>query len=171
MDSELRSGIPVSPAPDSKSALGTCRSPRNMTMVTLPSQNYLKNLKIIYLQILNIVTSFLLVMKITIMFIVKPSPPMVSGPTVRATPEQTVSFTCKSHGFSPRNISLYGSKMATDQYGSRGRQHFLQHLQHNQGAAGHGRCSLPGHLRGGPRHPAGGPSSPWDCQLVRDHLR
>ena len=106
MDSELRSGIPVSPAPDSKSALGTCRSPCNMTMVTPPSQNYLKNLKIIYLQILNIVTSFLLVMKITVMFIVKPSPPMVSGPAVRATPEQTVSFTCKSHGFSPRNISL-----------------------------------------------------------------
>ncbi|KAM9682208.1 tyrosine-protein phosphatase non-receptor type substrate 1 isoform 3-T7 [Dama dama] len=36
----------------------------------------------------------------------KPSPPMVSGPTVRATPEQTVNFTCTSHGFSPRNISL-----------------------------------------------------------------
>ncbi|XP_069404289.1 tyrosine-protein phosphatase non-receptor type substrate 1-like [Ovis canadensis] len=36
----------------------------------------------------------------------KPSPPMVSGPTVRATPEQTVSFTCTSHGFFPRNISL-----------------------------------------------------------------
>ncbi|XP_070657321.1 signal-regulatory protein beta-1 isoform X2 [Bos indicus] len=36
----------------------------------------------------------------------KPSPPMVSGPAVRATPEQTVSFTCTSHGFSPRNISL-----------------------------------------------------------------
>ena len=30
---------------------------------------------------------------------------MVSSPTVRATPEQTVSFTCRSHGFSPRNIS------------------------------------------------------------------
>ncbi|XP_057575722.1 signal-regulatory protein beta-1-like [Hippopotamus amphibius kiboko] len=36
----------------------------------------------------------------------KPSPPMVSGPAVRASPEQTVSFTCTSHGFSPRNISL-----------------------------------------------------------------
>ncbi|XP_032460123.1 tyrosine-protein phosphatase non-receptor type substrate 1 isoform X2 [Phocoena sinus] len=36
----------------------------------------------------------------------KPSPPVVSGPTVRVSPEQTVSFTCKSHGFSPRNISL-----------------------------------------------------------------
>nr|XP_060141301.1 signal-regulatory protein beta-1-like [Globicephala melas] len=36
----------------------------------------------------------------------KPSPPVVSGPTVRVTPEQTVSFTCKSHGFTPRNISL-----------------------------------------------------------------
>lgn len=46
--------------------------------------------------------------------------------------------------------------MATDQCGSRGRQHFLQHLQHNQGAAGHGRCSLPGHLRGVSCHPAGG---------------
>ncbi|XP_066869269.1 signal-regulatory protein beta-1-like [Kogia breviceps] len=36
----------------------------------------------------------------------KPSPPVVSGPAVRVTPEQTVSFTCKSHGFSPRDISL-----------------------------------------------------------------
>ncbi|CAD7669578.1 unnamed protein product [Nyctereutes procyonoides] len=36
----------------------------------------------------------------------KPSPPMVSGPTARATPQQTVNFTCKSHGFSPRNITL-----------------------------------------------------------------
>ncbi|XP_022448532.1 tyrosine-protein phosphatase non-receptor type substrate 1 isoform X1 [Delphinapterus leucas] len=36
----------------------------------------------------------------------KPSPPVVSGPAVRVAPEQTVSFTCKSHGFSPRNISL-----------------------------------------------------------------
>ncbi|XP_059752525.1 signal-regulatory protein beta-1-like [Balaenoptera ricei] len=36
----------------------------------------------------------------------KPSPPVVSGPAVRVTPEQTVSFTCESHGFSPRNISL-----------------------------------------------------------------
>ncbi|XP_058894343.1 tyrosine-protein phosphatase non-receptor type substrate 1-like [Kogia breviceps] len=36
----------------------------------------------------------------------KPSPPVVSGPAVRVTPEQTVNFTCKSHGFSPRNISL-----------------------------------------------------------------
>ncbi|XP_058419042.1 tyrosine-protein phosphatase non-receptor type substrate 1 isoform X1 [Diceros bicornis minor] len=36
----------------------------------------------------------------------KPSPPVVSGPTARAPPEQTVSFTCESHGFSPRNITL-----------------------------------------------------------------
>ncbi|XP_022265040.2 signal-regulatory protein beta-1 isoform X1 [Canis lupus familiaris] len=36
----------------------------------------------------------------------KPSPPVVSGPTARATPQQTVSFTCKSHGFSPRSITL-----------------------------------------------------------------
>ncbi|XP_057560053.1 tyrosine-protein phosphatase non-receptor type substrate 1-like [Hippopotamus amphibius kiboko] len=36
----------------------------------------------------------------------KPSPPVVSGPIMRATPEQTVSFTCRSHGFFPRNISL-----------------------------------------------------------------
>ena len=41
-----------------------------MTMEILLSPNYLKNLKIIYLQFLNIVTSFLLVMIITIMFIV-----------------------------------------------------------------------------------------------------
>lgn len=31
---------------------------------------------------------------------------MVSGPAARATPGQTVDFTCKSYGFSPRNISL-----------------------------------------------------------------
>ncbi|XP_016077813.1 PREDICTED: signal-regulatory protein beta-1-like [Miniopterus natalensis] len=36
----------------------------------------------------------------------KPSPPEVSGPTGRSTPGQTVNFTCKSHGFSPRNIIL-----------------------------------------------------------------
>ncbi|XP_058535414.1 signal-regulatory protein beta-1-like isoform X2 [Ochotona princeps] len=36
----------------------------------------------------------------------KPSNPEVSGPVTRVAPEQTVSFTCKSHGFSPRNISL-----------------------------------------------------------------
>ncbi|XP_037357517.1 signal-regulatory protein beta-1-like [Talpa occidentalis] len=36
----------------------------------------------------------------------KPSHPVVSGPTERATHGQTVTFTCKSHGFSPRDISL-----------------------------------------------------------------
>ncbi|XP_029772568.1 signal-regulatory protein beta-1-like [Suricata suricatta] len=36
----------------------------------------------------------------------KPSPPIVSGPTARAAPDQTVSFTCESHGFSPRNVTL-----------------------------------------------------------------
>ncbi|XP_016004407.2 signal-regulatory protein beta-1-like [Rousettus aegyptiacus] len=36
----------------------------------------------------------------------KPSPPVVAGPTMRAQPGQTVSFTCKSHGFSPRSITL-----------------------------------------------------------------
>ncbi|KAM5246462.1 tyrosine-protein phosphatase non-receptor type substrate 1-like isoform 2-T2 [Ctenodactylus gundi] len=36
----------------------------------------------------------------------KPSPPVVSGPAARATPEQTVTFTCESHGFSPRDITL-----------------------------------------------------------------
>ncbi|XP_058989700.1 signal-regulatory protein beta-1-like isoform X4 [Mustela lutreola] len=36
----------------------------------------------------------------------KPSPPVVSGPVVRALPGQTVNFACKSHGFSPRNITL-----------------------------------------------------------------
>ncbi|XP_073736736.1 signal-regulatory protein beta-1-like isoform X2 [Callorhinus ursinus] len=36
----------------------------------------------------------------------KPSPPVVSGPTARALPEQTINFTCKSHGFSPKNITL-----------------------------------------------------------------
>ncbi|XP_071464909.1 signal-regulatory protein beta-1-like isoform X6 [Marmota flaviventris] len=36
----------------------------------------------------------------------RPSPPMVWGPATRATSGQTVSFTCQSHGFSPRNITL-----------------------------------------------------------------
>ncbi|XP_054553357.1 signal-regulatory protein beta-1-like [Talpa occidentalis] len=36
----------------------------------------------------------------------KPSRPVVSGPTERATPGQMVTFTCQSHGFSPRDISL-----------------------------------------------------------------
>ncbi|XP_023368016.1 signal-regulatory protein beta-1-like [Otolemur garnettii] len=36
----------------------------------------------------------------------KPSVPVVSGPTARATTKQTVNFTCESHGFSPRNITL-----------------------------------------------------------------
>ncbi|XP_074173344.1 signal-regulatory protein beta-1 isoform X2 [Rhinolophus sinicus] len=36
----------------------------------------------------------------------KPSPPVVSGPTGRAPPKQTVSFTCESHGFSPQKITL-----------------------------------------------------------------
>ncbi|XP_047600805.1 tyrosine-protein phosphatase non-receptor type substrate 1-like isoform X1 [Lutra lutra] len=49
----------------------------------------------------------------------KPSPPVVSGPTARASPEQTVNFTCKSHGFSPRNITLRwfrnGNELAASQ--------------------------------------------------------
>ncbi|EGW08587.1 Tyrosine-protein phosphatase non-receptor type substrate 1 [Cricetulus griseus] len=36
----------------------------------------------------------------------KPSPPVISGPLFRATPDQRVNFTCKSNGFSPRNITL-----------------------------------------------------------------
>ncbi|XP_044604441.1 LOW QUALITY PROTEIN: signal-regulatory protein beta-1 [Equus asinus] len=36
----------------------------------------------------------------------KPSAPVISGPMARAPPKQTVSFTCESHGFSPRNITL-----------------------------------------------------------------
>uniref|UniRef100_A0A8C9ILG4 Signal-regulatory protein beta-1-like n=1 Tax=Piliocolobus tephrosceles TaxID=591936 RepID=A0A8C9ILG4_9PRIM len=36
----------------------------------------------------------------------KPSAPVVSGPTVRATAGHTVSFTCESHGFSPKDITL-----------------------------------------------------------------
>lgn len=39
-------------------------------------------------------------------FKAKPSRPVVSGPAVRAPPGQTVNFTCKSHGFSPRSITL-----------------------------------------------------------------
>ncbi|XP_048204887.1 tyrosine-protein phosphatase non-receptor type substrate 1-like isoform X2 [Perognathus longimembris pacificus] len=36
----------------------------------------------------------------------RPSAPVVAGPVARAIPGQTVNFTCKSHGFSPRNITL-----------------------------------------------------------------
>ncbi|XP_039093726.1 signal-regulatory protein beta-1-like isoform X2 [Hyaena hyaena] len=36
----------------------------------------------------------------------KPSPPVVSGPTARVAPQQPVNFTCESHGFSPRNVTL-----------------------------------------------------------------
>ncbi|XP_042639517.1 tyrosine-protein phosphatase non-receptor type substrate 1 [Orycteropus afer afer] len=36
----------------------------------------------------------------------KPSAPVVSGPSARTTPGQTVSFTCESHGFSPRDVTL-----------------------------------------------------------------
>ncbi|XP_023574346.1 tyrosine-protein phosphatase non-receptor type substrate 1 isoform X2 [Octodon degus] len=36
----------------------------------------------------------------------KPSLPVVSGPVSRATSGQTVSFTCESYGFSPREITL-----------------------------------------------------------------
>ncbi|KAM7336753.1 hypothetical protein ACRRTK_002872 [Alexandromys fortis] len=36
----------------------------------------------------------------------KPSPPMVLGPAARVAPRQTVNYTCKSHGFYPRNITL-----------------------------------------------------------------
>ncbi|XP_038185518.1 tyrosine-protein phosphatase non-receptor type substrate 1 isoform X2 [Arvicola amphibius] len=36
----------------------------------------------------------------------KPSVPVVSGPASRVTLGQTANFTCKSYGFSPRNITL-----------------------------------------------------------------
>lgn len=36
----------------------------------------------------------------------KPSSPEVLGPGSRGSPGQTVNFTCKSYGFSPRNITL-----------------------------------------------------------------
>lgn len=36
----------------------------------------------------------------------KPSLPEVSGPDSRGSPGQKVNFTCKSYGFSPRNITL-----------------------------------------------------------------
>ncbi|XP_074173346.1 signal-regulatory protein beta-1 isoform X2 [Rhinolophus sinicus] len=36
----------------------------------------------------------------------KPSPLVVSGPTGRAPPKETVNFTCESHGFSPQKITL-----------------------------------------------------------------
>ncbi|XP_053430678.1 signal-regulatory protein beta-1-like [Nycticebus coucang] len=36
----------------------------------------------------------------------KPSVPVVLGPEAKATAKQTVTFTCESHGFCPRNITL-----------------------------------------------------------------
>ncbi|XP_045837583.1 LOW QUALITY PROTEIN: signal-regulatory protein beta-1-like [Meles meles] len=49
----------------------------------------------------------------------KPSPPVVLGPADRASPEQPVNFTCKSHDFSPRNITLRwfrnGNELAASQ--------------------------------------------------------
>ncbi|XP_055121688.2 signal-regulatory protein beta-1-like [Symphalangus syndactylus] len=38
--------------------------------------------------------------------VAKPSAPVVSGPAARTMPEHTVSFTCESHGFSSRDITL-----------------------------------------------------------------
>ncbi|XP_059109896.1 signal-regulatory protein beta-1-like [Peromyscus eremicus] len=35
-----------------------------------------------------------------------PSPPVVLGPASRTVGEQTVSYTCRSHGFSPQNITV-----------------------------------------------------------------
>ncbi|XP_040494597.1 signal-regulatory protein beta-1-like [Ursus maritimus] len=63
------------------------------------------------------VTSCLLITNAPL--VAKPSPPVVSGPAARASPEQTVSFTCESHGFSPRNITLRwfknGNELAASQ--------------------------------------------------------
>ncbi|XP_055459321.1 signal-regulatory protein beta-1-like isoform X2 [Psammomys obesus] len=42
----------------------------------------------------------------TLYVLARPSPPVVSGPAARALPQQTVTFTCKSYGFSPPNITL-----------------------------------------------------------------
>ncbi|XP_071067712.1 signal-regulatory protein beta-1-like isoform X2 [Dasypus novemcinctus] len=36
----------------------------------------------------------------------KPSTPVVSSSSAKATPGQAVTFTCESHGFSPRNVAL-----------------------------------------------------------------
>ncbi|XP_075384076.1 signal-regulatory protein beta-1-like [Tenrec ecaudatus] len=36
----------------------------------------------------------------------KPSAPLVLGPSARTTAGQTVTFTCESHGFFPRDVSL-----------------------------------------------------------------
>ncbi|XP_006868810.1 PREDICTED: signal-regulatory protein beta-1 isoform 3-like [Chrysochloris asiatica] len=36
----------------------------------------------------------------------KPSAPVVLGPSARISPGQAVSFTCESHGFSPRDVTL-----------------------------------------------------------------
>ncbi|XP_075867110.1 signal-regulatory protein beta-1-like isoform X4 [Microcebus murinus] len=36
----------------------------------------------------------------------KPSVPVVTGPAARVTADQTVNFTCESHGFSPRDVTL-----------------------------------------------------------------
>ncbi|XP_060241732.1 signal-regulatory protein beta-1-like [Meriones unguiculatus] len=42
----------------------------------------------------------------TLYVLAKPSPPVVSGPSPCTLPHLKVNFTCKSHGFFPRNITL-----------------------------------------------------------------
>ncbi|XP_075820115.1 signal-regulatory protein beta-1-like isoform X2 [Microtus pennsylvanicus] len=43
----------------------------------------------------------------TVLYVLaKPSPPVVLGPAAKVAPGQTVNYTCKSHGFYPRNITL-----------------------------------------------------------------
>lgn len=50
----------------------------------------------------------------TCSFVAKPSPPVILSPLFRATPEQTVNFTCKSNGFSPQDITLKWFKDKTE---------------------------------------------------------
>ncbi|XP_036035761.1 signal-regulatory protein beta-1-like isoform X2 [Onychomys torridus] len=43
----------------------------------------------------------------TVLYVLaKPSPPVVLGPASRTVGEQTVNYTCRSHGFSPQNITV-----------------------------------------------------------------
>lgn len=65
---------------------------------------------IVYMKVPHNVISTVVAITITpssiCSFVAKPSPPVVSGPAVRVAPGHTVNYTCKSHGFSPRNITL-----------------------------------------------------------------
>ena len=79
-------------------------------LVLIPSTTTM-TMGIMYMKVPHNVMSTVVAITITpssilCSFAAKPSPPVVSGPAARVAPGQTVNYTCESHGFSPRNITL-----------------------------------------------------------------